>query len=263
METTQVQDLRQSREYGEYIRKIDWIVEKVGGVNIFIRRLGWFGAIAKIQRVDVEDWTEINHVLKRYRVWMLKYEPLGMPKFRQDSWPMLATKTLRIDLRPSQQKILESFQKDARYCIRKCKMYNLECKINNFGGFYEMWRKANKIKNLWTPSLKHYMALVESFGDKCFCVTVNNIAGALILMHDNAAYYYYAGSMPEGKKLNLPYLVVWQCMQEAKKRGCKIWDFEGIYDHRFPNKSILGYTHFKKSFGGTELEYPGSFTKWF
>lgn len=47
----------------------------------------------------------------------------------------------------------------------------------------------------------------------------------------------------------------------AKKRGCKIFDFEGIYDERFPNKSWLGFTHFKKSFGGYEVSYPGTYTK--
>jgi lipid II:glycine glycyltransferase (peptidoglycan interpeptide bridge formation enzyme) len=52
-------------------------------------------------------------------------------------------------------------------------------------------------------------------------------------------------------------------MKEAKKRGSLVWDFEGIFDQRFPNKDILGYTHFKKSFGGKEIEFPGAFTKWF
>jgi lipid II:glycine glycyltransferase (peptidoglycan interpeptide bridge formation enzyme) len=133
--------------------------------------------------------------------------------------------------------------------------------VDKFDEFYEMWKKANKIKHLWTPSEKNYMALVESFGDKCFCITSAQ-AGALILICDKIAYYYYAGALPGEKKLNLPYLVVWVCMQEAKKRGCNVWDFEGIYDPRWPNKSILGYTHFKQSFGGTEIEFPGSFTKW-
>jgi lipid II:glycine glycyltransferase (peptidoglycan interpeptide bridge formation enzyme) len=52
-------------------------------------------------------------------------------------------------------------------------------------------------------------------------------------------------------------------MQEAKKRKCKLWDFEGIYDERFPNKDWLGFSHFKKSFGGSEILFPGSVTKWF
>jgi len=47
----------------------------------------------------------------------------------------------------------------------------------------------------------------------------------------------------------------------AKKMGCKIFDFEGIYDDRFPLKSWLGFSRFKKSFGGLEVEYPGAYSK--
>jgi lipid II:glycine glycyltransferase (peptidoglycan interpeptide bridge formation enzyme) len=55
--------------------------------------------------------------------------------------------------------------------------------------------------------------------------------------------------------------MVWYGILWGKKRGAKMFDFEGIYDSRFPNKSWLGFTHFKKSFGGKEVEYPGCFVK--
>jgi hypothetical protein len=273
MENTQVQDVRQAEEYAHYVQRMGWRVEQlaVGSwqLAVFIRKIGPVG-IAKIQRVDVEDWGAVNEVLKRNRVVYTKYEPLtndqwpmtNDQRFRQDSWPMLATRTIRVDLRPSEQDIVKTFKKDCRAILRNIQYSVFNIQVNDFGGFYEMWRKANHIKNLWTPNKQHFDALVESFGKKCFSVTINSLAGCVVLMHQETAYYYYAGSLPEGKKLHLPYLVVWEAMKEAKKRGCKIWDFEGIFDPRWPNKSILGYTHFKKSFGGEEIEFPGSFSKW-
>ncbi len=45
----------------------------------------------------------------------------------------------------------------------------------------------------------------------------------------------------------------------AKKSGCKVFDFDGIYDERFPIKTWLGFTKFKKGFGGKEIEYPGCY----
>lgn len=255
-------DLRQSPAYAKYITSLGWLVDN----GIFIRRLGIFGAIAKIQRTNPpESWREIT---QKHHVWMTKWEPvkifnLQFTIFKQDGWPMLATKTLRIDLRPSSEKILVGFKKDARYCLRKCSILNAQCSINKFDGFYKLWKKSAGIKRLWTPPQKNFQSLVSAFGKNCFCLTVDDLAGALILIHDKTAYYYYAGAMPEGKKINLQYLVVWKCMQEAKKRGCKLWDFEGIYDKRWPNKNWLGFSHFKKSFGGKEIDFPGSFTKWF
>ena len=129
--------------------------------------------------------------------------------------------------------------------------------------FYKIWKKSAKRKSLWIPPVKDYLSLLKSFDKNCFCITIDDQAGAVILVHDSVAYYYYAGATGEGTKQNLPYLIVWKAMQEAKKRKCKIWDFEGIYDERWPNKGWKGFSHFKKSFGGYEVEFPGSFTKWF
>lgn len=195
---------------------------------------------------------------------MTKLEPLNsLLGFRQDSWPMLATKTLRIDLTPSPEKILNQFKKDCRYILRKANSQEFIVHSNNFDVFYDIWKRSAKIKGLWIPPKKDYDSLINCFGKNCFCITVNDLAGALVLIHDDVAYYYYSGSLPEGKKLNLPYFVVWECLKKAKKRKCKIWDFEGIYDSRWPNKGWLGFSHFKRSFGGYEVEFPGSFTKWF
>ena len=67
--------------------------------------------------------------------------------------------------------------------------------------------------------------------------------------------------MPIGKEYHAPYLAVWTAIKEARTSGCDVWDFEGIYDPRYPStNSWLGFTHFKKSFGGEEFVYPGTFT---
>ena len=256
----EVEDVRQSEEYARYMEKIGWKVEGC----IFVRKLGPV-SIAKIQRTNLpKDWESI---LRRNRVIMCKYEPLdGKPSgFKQDNWPLLATRTLRIDLRPNERQIFESFKKDCRYCIRKLQSDKVtKVQRGDFGKFYEIWKRSAWRKNLWIPGEKEYKSLIKSFGEKCFCLTLlrqgfEGQAGAVILMHKKTAFYYYAGS---SVKSDLPYLVVWKAMKEAKKRGCKIWDFEGIYDSRWPNKGWRGFSHFKRSFGGEEVKFPGCFTKW-
>lgn len=274
-------DLRQSTEYAAYIEKIGWKVISVGGpaasVQVFIRRLGILGAIAKIQRVNLPlPWDKIRPILKQHRVWMTKVEPLapssqftvlssqlGKLGFCQDNWPLLATKTLRVDLTPPLSKILAGFKKDCRYCIRRSQRLATSVQINNYDGFYELWRKAARIKRLWIPPKWQYDALIESFGRKALCLTIADLAGAVVLIHNQIAYYYYAAALPEAKRCYLPYTGVWKLMQKAKQHRCTIWDFEGIFDSRWPNRNILGYSHFKKSFGGYEVFFPGSFTRWF
>jgi lipid II:glycine glycyltransferase (peptidoglycan interpeptide bridge formation enzyme) len=71
----------------------------------------------------------------------------------------------------------------------------------------------------------------------------------------------YAASSKKGKKLYAPTLNTWEAIRLSKKKGSSIYDFEGIYDSRFPLKTWRGFTRFKKSFGGKEIKYPGAFVK--
>lgn len=263
------EDLRQSEEYANYLRKIGWETINIGDMQIFIRHLGPV-SIAKIQRVNLPlPWKELENILKKEKVTMCIIEPesgraeeLERHGFRINKEPLLGTKTLRVDLRPRTEEIFNSFKKDCRYILRKVLNTRYSVLKNNFHNFYKIWKESAKRKNLWIPKEKDYHSLIECFGRNVFCITIGGEAGALILICKKTAFYYYAGATGPGTQGNLPYLSVWQAMGEAKKRGCLIWDFEGIYDPRWPNKGWAGFTHFKKSFGGKEFSFPGSFKKW-
>ncbi len=264
-EMTLRQDFRQSNEYGDYLKGSGWEVVCVSGVNIFVRRLGPV-AIAKIQRPSKEvNWKGAEKLFASRRVMMCKFEPAeerGIDHgFKQDGWPLLATRTLRIELK-SESAVWTGFRKDARYCIRKVLKERMDVELNNFSKFYKIWKISSKRKGLWIPSIFEYEKLIEAFGNKVYCLTISDGAGAVVICHDATAYYYYAGATKVATSNNLPYLVVWECIKEAIKRGAKTWDFEGIYDSRWPNKGWLGFSHFKKSFGGYEVLYPGCYTKW-
>jgi lipid II:glycine glycyltransferase (peptidoglycan interpeptide bridge formation enzyme) len=262
-------DLRQSEEYGNFMQKIGWKTIKTDKMQIFVRSLGPV-SISKLQRVSLPlVWTEIENILKKEKVMMCIIEPvsgrvqeLEKHGFKVNKEPLLGTKTLRVDLSQNEEDIFNSFKKDCRYVLKRCHIPGDQSLINRFDLFYKIWRKSAKRKNLWIPKKKDYYSLIECFGNKVFCITIGDDAGAVILIYNRAAFYYYAGASNEGTRRDLPYLVVWTAMKEAKKRGCNLWDFEGIYDSRWPNRGWLGFTHFKKSFGGKELDFPGSFTKW-
>jgi lipid II:glycine glycyltransferase (peptidoglycan interpeptide bridge formation enzyme) len=60
----------------------------------------------------------------------------------------------------------------------------------------------------------------------------------------------------------VPTLLTWEAIKLAKKLGDRRFDFEGIADERFPvTNKWLGFSRFKKSFGGNKIEYIGSFSK--
>jgi lipid II:glycine glycyltransferase (peptidoglycan interpeptide bridge formation enzyme) len=289
-------DLRQSDRYGDYMASLNWETLKVkgnkGNFQIFIRKLGVFGSIGKIQRAPFPmPWAEVDKILKRYKVWMLKYEPdikvfstkdekidfkaksnavfkeLSRHGFGQDNWPMLASKTILVDLTPSLSAIRGNFKKDAKYCLKRAESFDLTLNINEFDDFYNVWSRASKVKKLWIPKRDDFMEMINAFSSQAFAITAKDksgltVGGVFVLMAFDCAYYYYSGFLPEGKQMHVSYLLLWEAMKEAKKNGCKRFDFEGIFDQRWPNKSWLGFTHFKQSFGGQEFSFIGSFIKW-
>lgn len=153
----------------------------------------------------------------------------------------------------------------------------------NLKVFHQAWKRSVPFSR-YVPSLKALKKLQSAFGNKAifliaintsdggrvlqgntsdsFEVDQNNIlAGTVILLTDTTAYYYYAFTSKQGRKKLAQYLLVWEAIKIGKRKGCKVFDFEGIYDHRFPIKNWQGFSHFKKSFGGREVDYPGCFVK--
>lgn len=139
--------------------------------------------------------------------------------------------------------------------------------------FISLWQHHAFRRGFWLSLKKEIRTIYEVFGKNAFLVMIYRsnevnhqtkpLAGALIVVSDKVVYYCYAASTPAGRQLSAPYLVVWEAVKEAKKQGGRLFDFEGIYDQRFPHRSWLGFSHFKQSFGGQEVEYPGCFTKFY
>ena len=98
------------------------------------------------------------------------------------------------------------------------------------------------------------------------CLAGGEIAavGAYVVAGDTI-YYQMNGSTEKGRQEFAPYTVVWEGMLEGKRRGCRWFDFDGIFDERFAKaqKKWKGFSRFKTGFGGVEVTYLGSFSKWF
>lgn len=264
-------DLRQSSQYANFMKLIGWLVEKVNGDYIYIRKIPLTPfSVVKLQRPKIIPFKKIDQLAKKYRAFAVYLEPLAFNhpspishhQYRPCRLPFLPTKTIHIDLTQSEGKILAGMEKDARYSIRKARRTVIK-KFSNeeIEEFHQAWKKSVSWRR-YIPSLESLKALKKSFGKNAIFLTGNYLAGTVILIAGKTAYYYYAFSSGEGREKFAQYLLVWEAIKEAKKQGCKIFDFEGIYDERFPQKSWKGFSHFKEGFGGKEIEYVGCFVKY-
>ena len=79
-------------------------------------------------------------------------------------------------------------------------------------------------------------------------------AAAIIIFYNGQAFYHHSGSRA-GAGSNVSYLLQWRVIQEAKKRGCTLYNFWGIAPEDRPNHAWAGLSLFKKGFGGFAEAY--------
>jgi len=271
-------NIRQSSLWAAYLEKLGWQVDKIDGNFIYIKKFPLIGAFIKIQRVKNFDLKKIESVRKKYRAFSIKIEPdFSAPKsfinslqklgFKKDNFPLSPPKTIWVNLEKDEGELLSKMNSKTRYNIRLAQKKGVTIvKTKDVRLFAQYWNRNHRILSFFVN--KELEVFGKDFIPKnafilLACRNDKILAGVLIAIWQKQAYYAYAFSTHEGKKLFAPTLLIWRSILELKKQGIKILDFEGIYDERYHSatKSWQGFSRFKKSFGGKEVEYPETFSK--
>lgn len=211
--------------------------------------------------------------------------------------PYAPSKTIQIDLTPTLDKIFSSFGKTARWTIKKAEKNNVVVRIGTISEFIKLkvsrfspfrFSLEKMVRNLYcsfavngnsnysssegaltteSRSFDHIGSrlapLARTINDSNAIMLISykdsqSLAGVFLLFHDQVAYYWMAAATKEGKELAAPSLLVWEALKMAKEKGCTVFDFEGVFDERFPKQtsSWKGFTKFKEGFGGKEVCFP-------
>lgn len=262
-------DLRQTPEYANYVKSINWKVERVNGNNYFIKKLPLLGNIIKLQRPNVLKNGDVKKILDKYKPFQFVIEPnIGHPasEFKLSKSPYLPTKTLQIDLTKSNVQLLKNMHQKTRYNIKVATKNGVEISSGtDISQFSDFWHKCQMKRLLFLSQKKEITALYKSFNKNRDILLAKHdgsvVAALLVIGTGKVSYYMYAGSSKLGKDLHAPTLLTWEAISMSKAHGSKVFDFEGLYDDRFPLESWRGFTKFKKGFGGYEVEYPGCYIK--
>lgn len=279
-------EIQQSPLYAEYIKKLHWTVIKLQGYNIFIKQFPLYGGLAKLQRFSrLVDPQKLIALLKDYHVRRVIVEPdANVDQQRFSEWinqigksfaitksPYLPTKTIRIDLTAPEDKIFKRFSEAKRRAVRRAIKHHVLIKEspdihalinikNKSAGFFGSITTYG-IDKLWFIFAPQHASILLAHTQIPIPYTLNpklsSVGGILLLFYDSVAYYWIAGATRKGKKLFAPTLLVWEALKLSKKRGCKQFDFVGVWDERMPKQfhEWKGFTKFKEGFGGEPFYY--------
>lgn len=265
-------DIRQTKNYALYLTSLGWKIEKEKGVYYFTRRILPFLKIIKVQRPKLIDTEFLEKTASEKKITITIIEPkdkkqaqiIKNKKFKTTK-PYLPSKTLILNLSLPLSKIIEKTKKDCRLAVKKTQKIKIKkCKKKDLAEFYHLWKKSVGIKR-YIPPLAQLKNLKKAFRKNSLFLLYKDkdgaYSGAIFLKNKQNAYYWQAFTNKKARKKLIQYQIVWQGITWAKNNNCSYFDFEGVFDHRFPNYKWLGFSHFKKSFGGKEICYPGAFMK--
>jgi len=75
----------------------------------------------------------------------------------------------------------------------------------------------------------------------------------MILFYNHQAIYHHSASIPSKAPVN--YLLQWEVIKEAKRRGKSVYNFWGIAPDGLDRHPWKNLTLFKKGFGGEQVNY--------
>lgn len=176
-----------------------------------------------------------------------------------------------LDLSQSEEEILAGMNSTNRNIYRNYSKKGLEFSqtesMTDIESILDLLRgvaKYNKANLHQNDYLRKQAEVLFKIGAmKCFVIRLNGqiVAGALVYDGDDTRYYAHAAADYEHRKLNPGAALLAEMIFDAKKAGLEWFDFYGITDSDDPKHPWAGFTAFKKSFGGQEKRYLGTWQK--
>ncbi len=206
---------------------------------------------------------ELGKKEKSVFVRLSPYQPLPAPSSQLpaaigDHHPQTS---LLIDLTQSKDEILKQMKPKGRYNIKVAQKHGVQVQVSDdVDAFHSLLVKTGGRDGFGIHPKSYYQKMLENLGDHTQLLLAKKegqvIAGGIFVYLDDMAIYYYGASDHSARKFMAPYLIQWEAIREAKKRGCQCYDFLGIAPEGAQNHPWAGVTSFKKKFGGHVVDYP-------
>ncbi|MBQ8991854.1 peptidoglycan bridge formation glycyltransferase FemA/FemB family protein [Candidatus Saccharibacteria bacterium] len=223
----------------------------------------------------------LQALIKRERVIFTRIEPQNAEiasywlKTAKKSKDLSPKETWILDLEPDLNDLYKNMKQNTRNLAKNYPKKGLEVKIvektrKNLDFFYSLLETVAK-QNRFSPIEKKTLkAEVEQpFSTLYFAFYADPaqksakkipVAASLFFDDDTTRYYMQSAADPAYKKLPATLAILAESIKDAKSKNLKFFDFWGIApENADKTHPWAGFTKFKKSFGGEERDYAGTY----
>ena len=262
--------LLQSWEWGELKAKAGWQAFRVAvkqdghivaGAQMLVKHLiPGLASIAYIPRGPVGNWLDpeiasgllnmLHQIARDHQAVFLRIEPplLDEPAFHQaverldfrsTSHTNQPRATIILNLDQELDDIVQQMRKKTRQYIRRAMREGITVRIGSrgdLGTFYKIMRRTSQRQGFPHRSRKYYENEWQTFASNEQIVLLMAVCGGQVRAVRTAyclgrhAAEFHAGRVDHSENLHADYLLVWEAIKWAKRRGCTTYDLWGIPD---------------------------------
>ena len=238
------------------------------------------GPICDIHNKEIlKELTDgIESLAKKYKAFTFKFEPDIVIEDEEFKKIMLdlgyvikdnkknydeeiqPKKVFRLNLKnKTEDDIFQGFHSKHRNMVRTAIKRGAQIKVgtrDDLVAFQKIMEETGERDDFIIRKLDYFQKIYDTLGEKHIKLLMaynedKPIAGALIAIYGNKAWYMYAASSNEGRDLLPNYLLQWELIKMLLDMKIEIYDFRGIGG---ANENE-GLYRFKSRFGGEFIEF--------
>ncbi len=170
-----------------------------------------------------------------------------------------------LDITKSEEMLLAGMRKTTRYEIRKAIKMGIKIERGQdekfIKSFYNLQVATAKRQKFVPFSYSFFREQFQIFfkEDLALLYTASYagrvLAQAFIIFYGTEAVYHYGASTDDGRKYPGAYILQWEAIREAKRRGMNWYNFWGVADEDAKEHRFSGVSVFKRGFGGEDIAY--------
>lgn len=290
----------QSYKWGEFRKKTGVQVERLGffiGGKLdstmqvtfhkvpFLNR--YVGYYPKGQMPNEDHMAALKQLSKKYNAIYIKLEPnvkkpLDQPgadnkavqflqKYQIEEGRALFTRyTFELDLRPSEEELLEKQSSKTRYNVKLAIKKGVEIiedtSEQGLEDYLKILAETTKRQGFYAHTPDYFRQLWESLKDSGMLhifkavYEKQTLVVWIVFIFNGVLYYPYGASSSMYREVMASNLMMWEVIRFGKKQGCQSFDMWGsLGPNPDPKSPWNGFHRFKKGYGGELVEFIGSY----
>ena len=274
----------QSSAWEEYLRRDGEEVLRLDGRDykaLAVRKktpMGYYlflpyGPVASTLEILQKALTELSEYARKHDCFFLRFEPsFALDNAYVRSCGLKQAKeidpahTWILDLAASEEELLAGMEKNKPRSWRNMAAKGMTVRSTQdpeeIGSLTSLLAGVAAQDNFTPQTEGHLRRQLESSFATLYLVELEGalapIAAALVYDYDGVRYYAHAAADYEHRKLRAGTVLLVQMILDAKRAGLKTFDFWGVTTSSDPNHPWAGFTQYKKSFGGRQIDYGGT-----